>query len=72
MASSSFRSLFLGRVIFIIIYIDEIHHIISNSIVKLFADDTALYKQIVTTGDEDLLQEDLTKIYQWSQLWQLR
>ena len=55
-----------------LLYIDEIHHVISNSTVKLFADDIALYKQIVSTHDETLLQEDLTKVYQWSQLWQLK
>ena len=61
----------LGPLLFLL-YIDEIHHIISNSTVKLFADDIALYKQIVSTHDETLLQEDLTKVYQWSQLWQLK
>ena len=61
----------LGPLLFLL-YIDEIHHVISNSTVKLFADDIALYKQIVSTHDETLLQEDLTKVYQWSQLWQLK
>ena len=58
----------LGPLLFLL-YIDEIHHVISNSTVKLFADDIALYKQIISTHDETLLQEDLTKVYQWSQLW---
>ena len=53
----------LGPLLFLL-YIDEIHHVISNSTVKLFADDIALYKQIVSTHDETLLQEDLTKVYQ--------
>ena len=53
-------------------YIDKINHIVSSSSVKLFADDIALYRNIVTTHDEALLQEGLTRIYQWSQLWQLK
>ena len=34
-----------------------------NSAVKLFTDNIALYKQIVTPNDEILLQKDLTKYY---------
>ena len=60
----------LGPLLFLL-YIDEVNHIVSNSVVKLFADDIALYKEIVSPYDQKLLQEDLTKIYQWSQLWQL-
>ena len=60
------------RPLLFLLYIDEIHHVISNSTVKLFADDIALYKQIVSTHDETLLQEDLTKVYHGSQLWQLK
>ena len=52
----------LGPLLFLL-YIVEIHHnIISNSTVKLFANDITLYKQIVTTHDEALHQGDLTKM----------
>jgi len=48
----------LGPLLFLL-YIDKINYIISNSSVKLFADDIALYRNIVTTQDKALLQEDL-------------
>jgi len=46
----------LGPLLFLL-YIGEIHHIVSNSTVKLFADDIALYKQIVSPSDEILLKK---------------
>jgi len=46
----------------------NIHH--SN--IKLFADDIALYKEIKSPSDRELLQDDLTKIYQWCLKWLLK
>ena len=61
----------LGPLLFVL-YIDEIHQIVSNCTIKLFADDIALYKQIISADDQALLQDDLNKIYQWSLSWQLK
>jgi len=55
----------LGLLLFML-YIDEIHQVVSNCTVKLFADDIALYKQIISADDQALLQDDLNNIYQWS------
>ena len=37
----------------------------------LFADDIALCKEIVTPSDQDLLQADLSDVFEWSHKWQL-
>ena len=46
--------------------------VVSNCTTKLFADDIALYKQIISADNQALLQDDLNKIYQWSLFWQLK
>ena len=63
----------LGPLLFLL-YIDELHQVIHHSTIKLFADDIALYKEIIVPTDQSLLQEDLTncKVFEWSQLWQLK
>ena len=38
----------------------------------LFADDIALYKEIISSDDQDLLQADLSNVLEWSQKWQLK
>ena len=57
----------LGPLLFLL-YIDELHKIIHHNNIKLFADDIALYKEIVSPADCDLLQEDLSKIHDWCQV----
>ena len=37
----------------------------------MFADDIALYKEIVSSSDQDMLQADLSKVFEWSRKWQL-
>jgi len=59
----------LGPLLFSL-YID-IHQPISNSAVLMFADDIAIYKEIVTQSDQDMLQADLTCNFDWSRKWQL-
>ncbi len=43
-----------------------------NSYVRLFADDCLLYPEISSTEDQLLLQQDLTKLEQWSQKWGMK
>jgi len=46
----------------LLLYVDELHKIILHSNIKFFADDIALYKEIKSPSDRELLQDDLTKI----------
>ena len=38
---------------------------------KLFADDTKLYRVVDSQEDANLLQEDLDQMVEWSHTWQL-
>ena len=49
-----------------ILYIDDIHQSISHSSVLLFADDIALYKEVISMSDQDTLQADLSPVFEWS------
>ena len=59
----------LGPTLFLI-YINEIAHNI-NSTIRLFADDSVLYRQINSPDDHRILQEDLQKLVEWSKTWQM-
>ena len=37
----------------------------------MFADDTALYKEVKSPSDQSMLQDDLSKVFEWSCKWQL-
>ena len=60
----------LGPLLFLL-YIDDIYQSISHSSVLMFADDITLYKEIVFSSDQDMLQVDLSKVFEWSHKWQL-
>ena len=45
------------------VYIDDIHSCLSHSLVHMFADDIALYKEVTSPSDPDLLQADLNRVY---------
>ena len=51
---------------------NDISSVVSNSSVKLFADDITIYREIVCPADVDLLQLDLSKVVQWTKTWLLR
>ncbi len=42
-----------------------------QSTVKLFADDALLYGVITSDSDYDRLQDDLYKLEQWQDIWQM-
>ena len=44
---------------------------VKNSHVKLFADDTKIYKAIAERRDCDALQSDLHQLSVWSKKWKL-
>ena len=51
-------------------YINDIGDNITSKL-KLFADDTILYRHIRTNGDAKSLQSDLNKLQTWEQTWQM-
>ena len=60
----------LGPILFVI-YINDLPENV-NSSVKMFADDTKLYRHITTEDDREELQKDLDKLQKWSETWLLR
>lgn len=60
----------LGPILFLI-YINDLPSAVNN-ITKLFADDTKLYREVVSRSDEENLQSDLDSLAEWSNKWQLR
>ena len=62
----------LGPILFVI-YINDLPEIVDDKThIFLFADDTKVFKEIRSTEDCRLLQEDLTKMLSWTQEWLLK
>ena len=61
----------LGPLLFIL-YIDDLQSVIKHSTLKIFADDVALYREVASSADCLLLQQDLDNFYSWTIKWQLR
>ena len=59
----------LGPVLFLL-YINDLPNSISST-VKLFADDSVVYRQIQRVEDHSILQQDLFNLEQWASLWQM-
>ena len=53
-----------------LIYINDIESQITSSI-RLFADDSALYRPIYSESDSLSLQEDIFKLHKWASTWQM-
>ena len=60
----------LGPILFVIYINDLIDRVKSD--VKIFADDTKLFRRIDDTSDCILLQNDLTRLERWAEDWQMR
>ena len=60
----------LGPLLFVL-YIDSLHHSVTNSILKVIADDVTVYKVVASASDCQLLQDDLSCWYDWTVAWQV-
>ena len=56
----------LGLILFVIFMTDVI-----DSMCQLFADDAKIFRSIRTVNDIGVLQNDLDKLSEWSERWQL-
>ena len=52
------------------LYVNDMTDNISSP-VRLFADDTIVYREIKTQKDHEALQKDLETLFQWSKTWQM-
>ena len=53
-----------------ILYINDINGNIKSSI-RLFADDSIIYRKISSKTDHEILQTDLSQLQTWSDKWQM-
>ena len=60
----------LGPLLFLV-YINDLPQNISSE-VRLVADDCAMYREIHNNFDQDQLQDDLDKLAQWQDEWQMQ
>ena len=56
--------------LFFLVFINDIGENL-NSSTRLFADDCVIYREISNQSDRISLQDDLDRLYRWTQLWQL-
>ena len=59
----------LGPKLFLI-YINDLEDDISSKVFK-FADDTTVFRKIINNTDKQSLQDDLDKLVNWSEKWQM-
>ena len=60
----------LGPLLFVI-FINDLPDAVSSTI-KIFADDTKIYRKVNNEQDRKILQEDIEKLHKWVETWQLR
>ena len=60
----------LGPLLFLL-YINDIENNLTSKI-RLFADDSALYRKIDTLADSHSLQQDILRLQDWADKWQMK
>ena len=61
----------LGPTLFIY-FINDLPNVITDANVKVFADDTKVYKSINENEDSEILQKAIDSMYHWTQKWLLK
>ena len=69
LSSWSLQGSILGPILFVI-FINDLPDLI-RSTVKIFADDTKVFRALHDPEDYSYIQDDLDRLVEWSQLWQL-
>ena len=59
----------LGPILFVL-FINDLPDVV-NCGVEIYADDTKIFAKATNKSEHDLLQENLDKMYRWSEIWQL-
>ena len=59
----------LGPILFLI-YINDLDDDISTKVLR-FADDTKVFRKVTHDTDKQSLQDDLDKLFKWSEKWQI-
>lgn len=62
----------LGPMLFVIFINDITENLKNDSQVYLYADDTKIYREIASSRDRELLQEDIYSMCEWSDKWLLK
>ena len=70
MTSGVAQGAILGPILFLI-YLNDRPSIV-NSSVKLFADDTKIYREVSHDSDTSALQSDLDSLEEWTRNWQVK
>ena len=60
----------LGPVLFLV-FIDDLEEGLLSEVLK-FADDTKIFRRVDSERDREVLQRDLDRLVQWSEVWQMR
>ena len=60
----------LGPILFLI-YVNDIQEVVKSTI-KLFADDTKIYRELTNPNDITILQSDLDSLDRWATDWQVK
>ena len=59
----------MGPLLFLV-YINDINSDI-KSLLRLFADDSLLYRQVTSREDQCIIQRDIDQLSKWANLWQM-
>ena len=60
----------LGPVLFLV-FIDDLEEGLMSEVLK-FADDTKIFRRVDSEENREMLQRDLDRLVQWSEVWQMK